>query len=66
MPATQIRPNSAPRLTSGTVYCPMCTHTVPATVLSAGRVVKVAPGQKCPRCSSTLDAGSVLHIQQAA
>ena len=66
MATTELRPKITPRLDKGTVYCPICTHTVPATVLSAGRVVKVAPGQKCPRCSSTLDAGCVLQIQQAA
>lgn len=55
-----------PRETRGSVYCPMCTHTVPATVLYTARSARVAPGQKCPRCQSSLDAGYVLHLQQAA
>jgi hypothetical protein len=55
-----------PRGARGSVYCPLCTHTVPATVLYTARAAKVAPGQKCPRCHSSLDAGYVLRLQQAA
>jgi hypothetical protein len=50
----------------GSVYCPLCTHTVPATVLYTARAAKVMPGQKCPRCHSSLDAGYVLRVRQAA
>jgi hypothetical protein len=55
-----------PREARGSVHCPLCTHTVPATVLLTARSAKVAPGQKCPRCNSSLDAGYVLHLRQAA
>jgi hypothetical protein len=47
------------------VYCPLCTHTVQATVVY-GQRARVVPGQKCPRCSSSLDAGYVLRIDRAA
>ena len=50
----------------GSVHCPLCTHTVPATVLLTPRSAKVVPGQKCPRCHSSLDAGYVLQLQRAA
>lgn len=48
------------------VYCPMCTHTVDAQARMLGKVAKVRPGQKCPRCSSALDAGVVMYLPQAA
>lgn len=48
------------------VYCPICTHTVQAMVVFAGKHARVTPGQKCPRCSSSLDAGYVLTQPQAA
>ena len=52
---------------SGSVHCPICTHTVQATIQGHGRrSVRVKPGQKCPRCSSTLDAGYVLRFDRAA
>lgn len=51
---------------SGMIHCPICTHTVQATVQARGRSVRVKPGQKCPRCSSALDAGYVLHFDRAA
>jgi hypothetical protein len=44
----------------------MCTHTVESQVIARGRSLMVKPGEKCPRCSSTLDAGYVLRVQQAA
>jgi hypothetical protein len=44
----------------GSVYCLICTHTVEADVVPNGRKVFVRSGQKCPRCSSSLDAGYVL------
>jgi len=48
------------------VHCPMCTHTVPAEVEFVARRVRVAPGQKCPRCQASLDASAVVFIRQAA
>ncbi|MBX5494040.1 MAG: hypothetical protein IRZ15_01770 [Bryobacteraceae bacterium] len=50
----------------GYVHCPICTHTVEAQVVVAGRTARVKPGQKCPRCSSTLDAAYVLRLERAA
>jgi hypothetical protein len=50
----------------GSVYCYMCTHTVEADIVTAGRIVRVKPGQKCPRCSGSLDSGSVVRLSQAA
>lgn len=51
---------------TGGVHCAICTHTVEAEVLAAGKTVLVRPGQKCPRCASSLDAGYVLRQQRAA
>ncbi len=48
------------------VYCPICTHTVDVTVRTQGAKGKVIPGQKCPRCSGSIDAGVVMYIPQAA
>lgn len=48
------------------VHCPICTHTVHATVQAQGRSVRVKPGQKCPRCASSLDAAYVLRFDRAA
>ena len=50
----------------GAVYCPMCTHTVDAKVAYGARAARVVAGQKCPRCSGSLDAGYVLQINRAA
>jgi hypothetical protein len=50
----------------GAVYCPLCTHTVEANVTFGPRGSRVAPGQKCPRCSSSLDAGYVIRVDRAA
>ena len=50
----------------GAVYCPMCTHTVDAKIAYGQRSARVVAGQKCPRCSSSLDAGYVLHVNRAA
>ncbi|MBI4873721.1 MAG: hypothetical protein HY822_03700 [Acidobacteria bacterium] len=50
----------------GGVHCPICTHTVEARVILAGRHVFVQPGQKCPRCAASLDAGYVLGSRRAA
>lgn len=51
---------------SASVHCPICTHTVHATVLAQGRSTRVKPGQKCPRCASSLDAAYVLRLDRAA
>jgi hypothetical protein len=50
----------------GHVHCPICTHTVPANVDFSGRKPRVVPGQRCPRCSATLDVAVVLRVAQAA
>jgi len=50
----------------GRVYCPICTHTVNGTVALVNKKPVVVPGQKCARCASTLDAGIVLQIYEAA
>jgi transposase-like protein len=54
------------RTAQAKVYCPICTHTVDATVRTDGRRAKVTPGQKCARCSGSIDAGVVMYIPQAA
>jgi hypothetical protein len=48
------------------VYCPMCTHTVDATVEIHPKNTHVRRGQKCPRCSGSLDAGYIMHLERAA
>lgn len=50
----------------GWAYCPICTHTVETAVVTAGRKMLVKPGQKCPRCHSSLEAASVVRFEQAA
>ena len=55
-----------PREFKASVYCPLCTHTVPGTVEVTGKSIRVTPGQKCPRCHSSLDAGYVLRLEKAA
>ena len=52
--------------TKGFLHCPICTHTVPGTVLMQGRQSKVKTGQKCPRCSASLDPAYILRLDQAA
>jgi hypothetical protein len=48
------------KVESGKVYCPICTHTVDAQVQHADRRTFVTPGQKCPRCRGSLDAGYIF------
>ena len=55
-----------PAETNGFLHCPICTHTVPGTVLVQGRQSKVKPGQKCPRCSASLDPAFILRLEKAA
>lgn len=47
------------------VHCPICTHTVEADVESVGRRTRVIAGQKCHRCSASLDAAIVLQVLEA-
>lgn len=54
------------RTAQAKVYCPICTHTVDVAVRTDGKRAKVAQGQKCPRCSGSIDAGVVMWIPQAA
>lgn len=51
---------------AGKAYCYMCTHTVDAIVLIQGRLAAVKPGQACPRCKASLDAGAVRELAMAA
>ena len=48
------------------VYCPICTHTVEGIVVSNGKIAKVKPGQKCSRCSASLDPGYIMRLDRAA
>jgi hypothetical protein len=50
----------------GDVHCPICTHTVPAEVDLKGKRPRVAPGQRCPRCSSSLDVAVIVALPEAA
>jgi Zn ribbon nucleic-acid-binding protein len=50
----------------GQVHCPICSHTVDANVEQVGKSVRVVPGQKCARCSATLDVAAVLQVLEAA
>ncbi len=52
--------------THGLAHCPMCTHTVPAQIDLKGKHARVAVGQKCPRCGSSLEVAVVIHIPEAA
>jgi hypothetical protein len=52
--------------THGLAHCPMCTHTVPAQIDLKGKHARVAAGQKCPRCGSSLEVAVVIHIPEAA
>ncbi|HWF45582.1 MAG TPA: hypothetical protein VG168_01145 [Bryobacteraceae bacterium] len=55
---------ASPRMEA--VYCPICTHTVPAEAIWRGKRMVVKPGQKCARCHSQLDAGYIIRTDQAA
>jgi hypothetical protein len=50
----------------GEAHCPMCTHTVPADLDLSGRYARVAPGQRCARCGSSLDVAILVQIPEAA
>ncbi len=47
--------------TLGKVYCPICTHTVEAELERGENRIQVRPGQKCPRCAGSLDAGYIFR-----
>ncbi len=50
----------------GFVYCPICTHTVEATVVATRKAAKVKAGQKCSRCSASLDPAIIVRMDRAA
>jgi len=50
----------------GLAHCPICTHTVPAEIDLKGKYARVAAGQKCPRCGSSLEVAVVVQIPEAA
>jgi len=54
------------RMHKGLAHCPICTHTVEAEVVTKGRHVFTRPGQKCPRCNSSLDPAGVVRFDKAA
>ncbi len=49
------------RIEKGSVYCPICTHTVEVEILTNGRSARVRDGQKCPRCGSSIGSAYVMH-----
>jgi len=63
---TQTRQRLAQVETKAFVYCPICTHTVEGFVIHSGKTVKVKAGQKCSRCSASLDPAYILRPAQAA
>ena len=68
MPVTLIEKTDKKKSTTSTarVYCALCTRTVEASVAAEPNLVyrkaslRVIAGQKCPRCSASLDAAFVL------
>ena len=52
--------------TEGRVFCPICTHTVAANLNLNGKIPRVIPGQRCPRCRATLDVAVIVQIPEAA
>jgi endogenous inhibitor of DNA gyrase (YacG/DUF329 family) len=50
----------------GLAHCPICTHTVPAEIDLKGKYARIAAGQKCPRCGSSLEVAVVIQIPEAA
>ena len=58
--------NITNKILRGPVHCLICTHTVEADVVPSGRKLYVRAGQKCPRCSSSLDAGRPVVYSHAA
>lgn len=67
MPTITMERKTAPgKEAKGAAYCPICTHTVDAMITFNPKSAIVTPGQKCARCSSSLDAAYVLRIDRAA
>ena len=62
----QMKTPVAAKVAEGKVHCPMCTHTVSAQVEYTPRRMKVVSGQKCERCSASLDVAVVLYLRNAA
>ncbi len=62
----QSQPQRASVESKAFVYCPICTHTVEGTVVSNRKTAKVKPGQKCSRCTASLDAGYIMRLDRAA
>ena len=54
------------KIAKAQVHCPICTHSVSAEVTALAKRPYVVPGQKCPRCASSLDAAFVLQVLKAA
>jgi transposase-like protein len=54
------------KMAQGHVQCPICTHTVPATVEYTVKRATVVRGQKCQRCHSSLDAAALFYRREAA
>jgi hypothetical protein len=54
------------RQSLGKVYCTLCTRTVDAEITIQSRTgsrdggLRVTSGQKCPRCTASLDAAFVI------
>ena len=53
------------------VYCPACSHVVEARTVAQirrgyRRTYRTVAGQKCSRCSGSLDAAVVLQVDTAA
>lgn len=63
---TSVSRKAEVKTAEGRVHCPICTHTVPATVEYTDRRMKVVRGQKCQRCHASLDAAALLYMRQAA
>jgi uncharacterized protein (UPF0212 family) len=63
---TNLTPRPIYKVGEGAAHCPLCTHTVPAVILITRKGFFVKPGQKCPRCASTLDAAYVIGLNPAA
>lgn len=59
-------PTTPSKEEKGAAYCPMCTRTVEVMVIHKGKHALVAPGQKCPRCTASIDAGYVIGYDRAA
>jgi hypothetical protein len=50
----------------GLAHCPICTHTVPAEIDLKGKFPRVAKGEKCSRCGSSLEVAVVVQVPEAA